>query len=125
MPAPHPSWDPRQWLSELHVPPLCCLFTARLCCLTKERRGVKEGAAPVVSFPTKPPTWPVPTLGAKMLHPTALRPAGQHFSPAQLQSREAELIGLLALFPALRHQPSILQQKNRSGRAEEERGAIF
>lgn len=122
-----PAEKSRQWLSELCVPPLCCLLTARLRCLTTERRGVKEGEAPIVSFPTGPPTWLVPTLGAKMLHPTALQPAGQHFSPAQLQSREAELIVLLALFPALRHQPSIPQQKkkNRSGRAEKERGAIF
>lgn len=59
------------------------------------------------------------------LQPATLKPAGRRFSPAPLQGAVqggvpllrgeehvlAELIGMLALFPALRHRLSILQQK--------------
>lgn len=99
-------------------------LAARLCCPTKEKKGSGQEQLPSLLF-LLGLRLPVPTLEANMLEPATLRPAGCHLSPTQLRAAAqggirllqgeghvlAELIGLLALFPALRHQLSILQQK--------------
>lgn len=65
----------------------------------------------VFFFPTLLPTWAVRRLGAETPHPWDL--PGSISLPRSCERGEAELIVLLALFPALRHQPSILQQKKK------------
>lgn len=62
-------------------------------------------------FPTLLPTWAVRRLGAETPHPWDL--PGSISLPRSCERGEAELIVLLALFPALRHQQSILQQKKK------------
>lgn len=94
----------------------------RLCCLTEERRGIKEGAAPTVSFPTEPPTCLVPTLGAKMLPSDLLDSISllRSCNPGRLSSLCCWLSSQLCDISQASH-----SKKNRSGRAEKERGAIF
>lgn len=81
-----------------------------------------------------------PTLEADGLQATAtFGPAGQHFCPVHLPAAAqgrvpllpgqrrvlAELIRLLAPFPALRHQLSILQQKIQAAELGNAEGAIL